>query len=687
MHASVPAEVLAKAAALRRELETHLYHYHVLDAPLISDGEYDQLYHALLELETRYPALSSADSPTQRVGAKALEQFDEITHRLPMLSLSNAFSEDDARNFDRRCREGLAVATEIDYACEPKFDGLAISLTYVDGRFVQGATRGDGAVGEDVTQNLRTIRAIPLVLNTATPPTLLEVRGEVLMLKKDFAALNQRQAEKGEKAFVNPRNAAAGSLRQLDPKLTAARPLSFFAYSVGASEGIVLPATHAEMMDWFQELRLPVTAERAVVKGAEGLLHFYATLGEKRAALPYEIDGVVYKVNRYQDQEQLGFVSRAPRFAIAHKFPAEEATTLLLGIDVQVGRTGAITPVARLQPVFVGGTTVSNATLHNEEEIRRKDLKIGDTVIVRRAGDVIPEVAGVIHAKRPAQTSEFVMPTRCPQCDSAIVKLDGEAIARCTGGLICPAQRKQSLRHFAHRRAMNIDGMGEKIVDALVDANLVDTPAGFYALDVATLAQLPRMAEKSARNLVDAIAASKAATLGKFLFALGIRHVGESTARDLARHFGNLDAIIGASHDAFLHVNDVGPVVAESLVRFFAEPHNRAVIQALRAAGVVWSEFSAENTPEALSGAEFGGARRFVGKTVVLTGTLATMTREEAKEKLEQAGAKVSGSVSRKTDFLIAGLEAGSKLDKALELGVCVLTESEFVAELEPPPA
>lgn len=685
MSDSAPPEAVTRAATLRAEIDKHLYQYHVLDTPLISDSEYDKLYHELLALEQRYPALLTADSPTQRIGAKALDAFAAVTHRLPMLSLSNAFTEDDARNFDRRCREGLERTADdeaLEYACEPKFDGLAISLTYVKGHFVQGATRGDGAVGEDVTHNLRTIRAIPLALSTAQPPALLEVRGEVLMLRKDFEKLNARQMEKGEKSFVNPRNAAAGSLRQLDPRLTAERPLTFFAYGVGANEGVRLPTTHAAMMDWLATLKLPVTRERTVVRGVEGMLGYYALMAKRRSELPFEIDGVVYKVNRISEQENLGFVSRAPRYAVAHKFPAEEATTVLLGIDVQVGRTGAITPVARLQPVFVGGTTVSNATLHNEEEIRRKGLMIGDTVVVRRAGDVIPEVASVITAKRPVNAGAFVMPTVCPECASAIVKLDGEAIARCTGGLICPAQRKQALLHFAQRRAMNIDGLGEKIVDQLVDANLVKTPAGFYTLSLSTLAGLERMAEKSATNLVKAIEASRKTTLAKFIFALGIRHVGEATARDLARHFGKLDALINATAEELLTVKDVGPVVAESIVRFFAEAHNREAVAELRKCGVSWPETERSHASNALSGAAFGQASVFFGKTVVLTGTLQSMSRDEAKERLETQGAKVSGSVSKKTDYVVAGEEAGSKLDKARELGVTVLDENQFIALL-----
>ncbi len=695
---------MARAAELRQSLEQHLYQYHVLDQPTIADAEYDALFNELVNLETAHPELATPDSPTQRVGGKILDFFKPVTHRVPMLSLGNAFSEEDARNFDRRCREGLGVAADaIEYACEPKFDGLAISLTYVDGVFVQGATRGDGAVGEDVTENLKTVRTIPLSLNSAsgTIPKLLEVRGEVLMLKKDFLSLNERQAAKGDKLFVNPRNAAAGTLRQLDSKLTATRPLAFFAYGVGdinaadgVPNGVDLPQSHSAMMDWLESLRFPVTRERRVVLGLQGLLDFYKDIGSRRPQLPFEIDGVVYKVNSFAAQEKLGFVSRAPRFATAHKFPAEEATTVLLGIDVQVGRTGAITPVARLQPVFVGGTTVSNATLHNEDEIRRKDLKIGDTVIVRRAGDVIPEVAAVIYANRPADAQNFVMPTHCPQCNSLIEKLEGEAIARCTGGLFCPAQRKQALLHFAGRRAVDIEGLGDKLVEQFVDANLVRTPADVYRLGLSALSNLERMAEKSANNLLAAIEKSKQTTLAKFLFGLGIRHVGESTAKDLAKYFGNLDAVMNASVEALLEVNDVGPVVAQSLRNFFDQAHNREVVEQLRACGVTWPEREFvvvsinSNAPNAAPGLELGASAQrenaFYGKTVVLTGTLPTLARDEAKDKLELAGAKVAGSVSKKTDFVIAGADAGSKLEKAIELGVTVLDEAQFLKMLEP---
>ena len=682
------ASIIAKVARLKRELDEHNHNYYVLDQPTIADHQWDELFNELVAQETQHPELLTPDSPTQRVGGKPLEMFVEVTHRVPMLSLGNAFSDHDIDNFDRRCREGLNLGdANIEYACEPKFDGLAISLTYVDGVLVQGATRGDGAVGEGVTENLKTIRTVPLRLRGNAAPGLLEVRGEIVMLRKDFNKLNARQAARNEKLFVNPRNAAAGALRQLDSKLTAARPLTFFAYGIGAVEGIAIPATHSVLMDWLETLRFPVAKQRRVVQGAAGLREFYQRIGQERSTLPYDIDGVVYKVNRFDQQQTLGFVSRAPRFAIAHKFPAEEATTVLLGIDVQVGRTGAITPVARLQPVFVGGTTVSNATLHNEDEIRRKDLRIGDTVVVRRAGDVIPEVAAVIAEKRPANAAEFVMPTRCPECDSAIVRLEGEVIARCSGGLICPAQRKQALLHFAQRRAVDIEGLGDKLVEQLVDADVVHTPADLYRLGVAALAHLQRMADKSATNLLASIEKSKRTTLPKFLFGLGIRHVGEATSKDLAKHFGNLNAIMDASAEQLLAVHDVGPVVAQSIRQFFDEPHNREVVAQLRACLVTWPESEvvigrgtqAKKRSNAAPGATL---HSFASLTVVLTGTLTTMSRDEAKDKLEAQGATVSGSVSKKTDYVIYGAEAGSKLDRARELGVAVLDEAEFLSIL-----
>ena len=692
-----PAE---RAQWLREELERYSYQYYVLDAPTIPDADYDALFIELQALEAEHPELLTPDSPTQRVGGAPLSAFDSVRHRVPMLSLNNGFEDDDVINFDRRCAQGLGRATPaapatpatpatpaapaddlfsaadaaeaaastagnaVEYACELKFDGLAMSLRYENGTLVQAATRGDGETGEDVTANVRTIKAIPLKLR-GTAPTVLEVRGEVFMYRADFDKLNARQAESGEKTFVNPRNAAAGSLRQLDPRITAKRPLSFFAYGVGEMEGVDRPVTHSAMLDGFAKLGLPVCDERRVVRGAQGLLAFHREVGERRDQLPYDIDGVVYKVNAIAEQEQLGFVSRAPRFALAHKFPAQEMTTTVEDIEVQVGRTGAITPVARLAPVFVGGVTVTNATLHNEDEIRRKDVHIGDTVIVRRAGDVIPEVVAVVLERRPADARAFVMPTECPVCGSHVERLEGEAIARCTGGLICAAQRKQALLHFAQRRAMDIEGLGDKVVEQLVDLGIVRTPADLYKLGVAKLAALDRMADKSASNLVVAIEQSRETTMNRFIFALGIRHVGEATAKDLAKHFGKLDNLLAADEAALLEVNDVGPVVAQSIANFLAEPHNVEVIEQLRAAGVHW----AETEPTARS------PLPLAGKTFVLTGTLPTMSREDAKEKLEAAGAKVAGSVSKKTDYVVAGAEAGSKLEKAQTLGVAVLDE------------
>ena len=663
--------IIRKLAKLRRDLERHLRLYHVDDDPEISDAEYDALFRELVELEEKHPELVTPDSPTQRVGAKPAEGFAEVRHRVPMLSLANAFDDDDVAAFDRRCREGLE-RDAVEYACELKFDGLAVTLSYADGLLAQGATRGDGAVGEDVTNNLKTIHSIPLRLEAKKPPKLLEVRGEVLMLRKDFEAVNQRALEAGEKTFVNPRNAAAGGLRQLDPRLTARRKLSFFAYGVGAVEGFTVPPTHAKLLDALAELGFPVSRERRTAKGVEGLLKYYGDAADKRPRLPYDIDGVVYKVNAFADQNQLGYVSRAPRFAVAHKYPAEEAVTELLGIDFQVGRTGAITPVARLKPIFVGGTTVTNATLHNEDEVRRKDIWKGDTVVVRRAGDVIPEVARV--QKKGPRDEPFRMPRKCPVCGSAIARAEEEAVARCTGGLFCPAQRKQSLLHFAGRRAMDIEGLGDKLVDQLVEAGIVRTPADLYKLGVAKLSELERMAEKSAANVVAAIEKSRDTTLGRFIYALGIRNVGEVTAKDLARHFGSIDALMDAGLGELQEAPDVGPVVAESIAAFFREPHNREVVEQLRAAGVRWAEGS---------GARRAASGPFAGKIVVLTGTLEAMGRDEAKERIEAAGGKVTGSVSKKTDYVVAGAEAGSKLDRARELDVAVLEEAAFLKLLQ----
>ncbi|ABN84746.1 DNA ligase, NAD-dependent [Burkholderia pseudomallei MSHR7498] len=679
-----PASQPAKRAAwLRAELERANYAYYVLDQPDLPDAEYDRLFVELQRIEAEHPDLVTPDSPTQRVGGEAASGFTPVVHDKPMLSLNNGFADEDVIAFDKRVADGLDKATDlagtvtepVEYACELKFDGLAISLRYENGRFVQASTRGDGTTGEDVTENIRTIRAIPLTLKGKRLPRMLDVRGEVLMFKRDFARLNERQRAAGQREFANPRNAAAGSLRQLDSKITASRPLSFFAYGIGVLDGADMPDTHSGLLDWYETLGLPVNRERAVVRGAAGLLAFFHSVGERRESLPYDIDGVVYKVNRRDEQDRLGFVSRAPRFALAHKFPAQEALTKLIAIDVQVGRTGAITPVARLEPVFVGGATVTNATLHNEDEVRRKDIRIGDTVIVRRAGDVIPEVVSAVLDRRPADAQEFVMPTECPECGSRIERLPDEAIARCTGGLFCPAQRKQALWHFAQRRALDIDGLGEKIIDQLVEQNLVRTPADLFNLGFSTLVALDRFAEKSARNLIDSLEKAKHTTLARFIYALGIRHVGESTAKDLAKHFGSLDPIMDAPIDALLEVNDVGPIVAESIHQFFAEEHNRTVIEQLRARGkVTWPE--GPPAPRAPQGV-------LAGKTVVLTGTLPTLTREAAKEMLEAAGAKVAGSVSKKTDYVVAGADAGSKLAKAEELGIPVLDEAGMHTLLE----
>ncbi len=665
-----PPNIAVRAHFLREELERHSYLYYVLDKPEIPDAEYDKLFRELERLEAEYPLLATPDSPTRRVGAAPLAEFSQLTHRVPMLSLNNAFEDEEVIAFDRRVREGLVVEM-LEYAVDPKFDGLAISLIYENGILVQGATRGDGYAGEDVTANLRTIKAIPLRLHTANPPQLLEVRGEVLILKADFEKLNRQQREKGDKEFANPRNAAAGSLRQLDPRITATRPLTFFAYGLGSVEGVNLPRKLSAVMDYLGGLRVPVCRERKVVHGVEGLLDYYRMIGARRDGLPYDIDGVVYKVNDLDSQERLGYVARAPRFAVAHKFPAQEAITELMGIDVQVGRTGALTPVARLKPIFVGGATVSNATLHNEDEIRRKDVRIGDTVIVRRAGDVIPEVVGVVLGKRHPGAQEYSLLEQypvCPVCGSHVIRLPDEAAARCSGGLFCPAQRKQAILHFASRRAMDIEGMGDKLVDQLVDKELIHTPADLYKLGMNTLANLDRMAEKSASNTLVAIEASKKTTLARFIFALGIRNVGEATAKDLARHFGGLDALMDADEGALQQVPDVGPVVAQSIAQFFAEPHNREVIAQLADAGVHWEE--GVGSPISTS--------PISGKTFVLTGTLPSLTRDEAKERIEGLGGKVSGSVSKKTDYVVAGAEAGSKLAKAQELGLVILDENKL---------
>lgn len=655
---------------LRAELSAHNVRYYVHDAPVVSDAEYDRLMHELIELEALHPDLVTPDSPTQRVGNAPLAAFKSVRHSVPMRSLGNAFHEQDIVAFDKRVADTLHGAGltaddgQVEYMAELKFDGLAVSLRYENGRLVQSATRGDGQTGEDISGNIRTLRSVPLTLS-GDYPDVLEIRGEVLMHRSDFDRLNRTQQDRGDKIFVNPRNAAAGSLRQLDPRITATRPLRFFAYGWGEIAGSTPCPTHAQMLDWFTTLGLPVNAARRVVKGADGLLGFYEHTGTTRSALPFDIDGVVYKVNLLAAQEVLGYVARAPRFAIAHKFPAQEETTILTGIDVQVGRTGAITPVARLEPVFVGGVTVTNATLHNEDEIRRKDVRIGDTVVVRRAGDVIPEVVGPVLELRPAGTALFITPTVCPVCSSAVERLEDEAISRCTGGLFCPAQRKQTISHAASRKALDIEGLGEKLVDQLVESGRVRSLADLFTLSADELAAYERMGRKSADNLVAALDRARTPELGRLLYALGIRHVGETTARDLARHFGSIDAVMQADEAALLAVNDVGPVVAGSILRFFAEEHNREIIAALGQAGV--HAQVEQRAP--------GGGQRLAGRTLVLTGTMPNWTRDEATRHILAAGGKVSASVSKKTSWVVAGEDAGSKLVKARDLGVPVLDE------------
>jgi len=776
---SVPNEVQGRMAWLVEELNRHIYNYHVLDAPTIPDAEYDRLFKELQELESAHPQAVKNDSPTSRVGAAPIPEFKQVTHSVPMLSLNNGFADEDVDNFDRRVRDGLDVGS-VAYSTELKFDGLAITLRYEDGVFVQAATRGDGYTGEDVTANIRTVRVIPLRLHGDAIPSVLEVRGEVLMFKEDFARLNQRQRDAGQKEFANPRNAAAGSLRQLDARITAQRKLRFFAYGIGLLEGAELPDTHSGVLDWFDRLGLPVSKERDVVSGAEGLLGYYRGIGEKRSALPYEIDGVVYKVDRVADQAALGFVSRAPRFALAHKFPAEEALTTVSAIDVQVGRTGAITPVARLHPVSVGGVTVTNATLHNEDEVLRKDVRVGDTVIVRRAGDVIPEVLSVVLERRPRPAPmRYELPKTCPVCGSHVVREEGEAIARCSGGLTCAAQRKEAIRHFAGRRMMDIEGLGDRYIDSLVECNLIQRVADLYTLTLDDLLTMKRMADeregttpetvkqgkvatKWADKLLEAIAASKNPPLERLLFALGIRHVGESTAKTLADWLGRFELIRQAPEALLRVLPDIGGTVAEAIAEFFAEEKNQQAINALLAAGVApqgehapkaqlrekldevnllaalgipklteprarqligagqtldslahLNVFGVFGLPATVSGAleewmalpanrdkiaalaklraellaqlpEAAGIPEghLSGKTFVLTGTLPTMSRDAVQGLIEAAGGKVSGSVSKKTSYVVAGAEAGSKLAKAEELGVTVLDEAGLMALL-----
>ncbi|CAN5496800.1 NAD-dependent DNA ligase LigA [soil metagenome] len=680
---SPPASVIERIAVLRAELDLHAHRYYVLDEPTIPDAEYDRLFKELQALEAAHPELLTPDSPTQRVGGKPLGQFASVHHRIPMLSIRTETDTEatGAQNFDTRVRKELGLKESdppVEYAAELKFDGLAMSLRYENGVLVQAATRGDGEVGEDVTQNIRTIRQIPLRL-PADAPLVMEVRGEVYMRRDEFEALNERQRQKiaqgakGEKTFVNPRNAAAGGVRQLDPAIAAQRRLSFFAYGVGEitppEDGGPVFDTHFELLMTLKKWGFPVAAQTQLAQGAIELIAFHQAIGQQRDQLPYDIDGVVYKVNSLTLQRRMGFVSREPRWAVAHKYPAQEQFTTVLGIDIQVGRTGKLTPVAKLAPVFVGGVTVTNATLHNEDEARRKDVRVGDTVIVRRAGDVIPEVVSVLFEKRVQDALQFTMPSQCPVCGSDAIREEGEADYRCTGGLFCAAQRKEAILHYAHKRAVEIEGLGDKLVEQLVDTGVIRTLPDLYRLGFTSLASLDRMAEKSANNLVTALEKSKHTTLPRFVFGLGIRHVGEATAKALARHFGQLDSIMDASEEQLLEVADVGPIVAKSIRTFFEQPHNREVVEQLRACGVTWEEGEpAAVAPKPLS-----------GKTFVITGTLPGLSRDEAKERIEAAGGKVAGSVSKKTDYVVAGAEAGSKLVKAEALGVAVIDEAALL--------
>lgn len=659
-----------KVLELRKELERHNYRYYALDDPEISDAEYDRLFHELKAIETAHPELITPESPTQRVGAKPLTSFNNITHQIPMLSLDNAFTSEDLEAFVKRIQDKLKIK-DIEFTCEPKLDGLAISLMYENGKLVYAATRGDGIQGEDVTLNVRTIKSIPLHLQNNYPKKL-EVRGEIYLPKEGFYALNREAEARGDKLFANPRNAAAGSLRQLDPTITAKRPLNIYCYGYGIVEGYELPKKHSEILNLLKHWGMRICPEIQLRHGAEGCLAFYNEILSKREKLAYEIDGVVYKVNQIELQESLGFVSRAPRWAIAHKFPAQEETTQIEHVDFQVGRTGTLTPVARLYPVQVGGATVSNATLHNMDEIERKDVRISDTVIVRRAGDVIPEVVSVILSKRPIHAKKIILPTACPVCGSEVTRIKGEAAARCNAGLFCSAQRKQAIIHFASRKALNIEGLGDKLIEQLVDSQLIKTPADLYHLTKVQLAELERMGEKSAQNIMYALEKSKATTLNRFIYALGIREVGEATALLLAQHFGSLENLMNANEEELLTIQDVGPIVAQHIRAFFHEHHNREVINALEQAGVNW--------PDMLKKADL--SHFFSGKTVVLTGTLSSMSREEATEKLQALGAKVAKSVSSKTDYLIAGEDAGSKLKKAQELNITILSDKDFKAKI-----
>ena len=658
---------------LRKTLRQYEYEYHVLDNPTVPDSEYDRLFHQLKALELEHPEFLTSDSPTQRVGAKPLSGFSQIRHEIPMLSLDNAFSDEEFNAFVKRIEDRLIVLPKpLTFCCEPKLDGLAVSILYVNGILTQAATRGDGTTGEDITANIRTIRNIPLQLLTDNPPARLEVRGEVFMPHAGFERLNEYALEHGEKTFANPRNAAAGSLRQLDPNITSKRPLVLNAYGIGITEGVELPSTHYARLQWLKSIGIPVNPEIRLCNGTNEVLDFYRDIQNKRSSLGYDIDGTVLKINDIALQNELGFISKAPRWAIAYKFPAQEELTVLNDVEFQVGRTGAITPVAKLEPVFVAGVTVSNATLHNGDEIERLNIAIGDTVVIRRAGDVIPQIIGVLHERRPDNAKPIIFPTNCPVCDSKIIRIEGEAVARCTGGLFCAAQRKEALKHFVSRKAMDIDGVGGKLIEQLVDRELIHTPADLFKLDLTTLTRLERMGAKSAENALNSLEKAKSTTLARFIFALGIREVGEATALNLANHFKTLDALKAADLEQLQQVPDVGEVVANRIFVFWREVHNVAVVEDLIAQGVHWETVEVKEASENL----------FKDKTVVLTGTLTQMGRNEAKALLQQLGAKVSGSVSSKTDFVIAGDAAGSKLAKAQELNITVLTEDEFLEQL-----
>lgn len=667
---SNPEKLTARVSELHQLLHKANHAYYVMDNPSIPDAEYDRLFHELKDIEASHPEYFTPDSPTQRVGGEPLSHFDQVTHEVPMLSLDNAFDSDDLSGFDARITK-LTGKNEgfTEYACEPKLDGIAVSLLYENGILVRAATRGDGAVGENITKNILTIGSIPLRLNSEDIPDVLEVRGEVYMPKAGFEAFNEKARKNNQKLFVNPRNAAAGSLRQLDSKITASRSLEFCCYSLGRVEGGELPLVHSDILSQFSQWGFKTNPESAVVQGIEGILNYYETLANKRNGLPYEIDGIVFKVNDIQLQERLGFTGRAPRWAIARKFPAQEEMTVLKGVEFQVGRTGAITPVARLEPVFVGGVTVSNATLHNMDEVERLNVCIGDTVIIHRAGDVIPKVVKVVLEKRPSNVQKIILPKTCPVCDSHVERIEGEAVARCSGGLVCAAQRKEAIKHFSSRKALDIDGLGDKIVEQLVDEGKIKSFLDLYSLDHKSIASLERMGDKSAQNLLQSIEKSKTTTLAKFIYALGIREVGVATAQSLVNHFLDIRALVKADYDALIEVEDVGPIVAQYILQFFSEPHNQEIIDGLLNIGINWPDIEKKSESE----------QPLMGKTYVVTGTLSSMGRDQAKTYLQSLGAKVAGSVSAKTHGLIAGEKAGSKLSKAQDLSIEILDESKFI--------